>query len=83
MDLFLKPELAVVVLAFLSPWGSRAGVNKAGKAGGSQNAHCHIDFLKVTSQVKVKSMIVMLTVSSNCHSRCLFDKNYNGYRYMC
>lgn len=76
-DLFLKQELTAAVLAFLSPSGSRAGVDEAGKASGSQNAYRHIDFLKMKSQVKAKLMIVVLTISSNCHSRCVFDNNYN------
>lgn len=52
------------------------GFSKSGKASGLQNVHHHIDFPREI-QVRAKSVIVKLTISYNCHSRCCFDNNYN------
>lgn len=58
-------------------------INKARRASWLQNSYDSIDLTRMKSQDKAKSMLIVLTIPSNGHNRCLFEKNFNSYGYVC
>lgn len=69
---FLKQELAAAVTAFLSPSGSRDGVNKAQKESGCHNPYCthrfHWDEIPEQGKINDRSMIAVVMISRNWHN---------------
>lgn len=75
---FLKQELAAAVTAFLSPSGSRDGVNKAQKESGWHNPYCthtfHWGEIPEQGKINDRSMIAVVKISRNWHNGLLFFK---------
>lgn len=75
---FLKQELAAAVTAFLSPSGSRDGVNKAQKESGCHNPYCthtfHWGEIPEQGKINDRSMIAVVKISRNWHNGLLFFK---------